>query len=90
MAGEEHLVSLELLVRSEKGVSLESLVSQDLEGHQDQMDLQDSKGRKETPGPGGLEEALAQLEKRGDEEHLVARESRVIQDQKVFRAQWVQ
>lgn len=79
----------EVLVPVEKRVSLESLASQDLEDHQDQTDSQESKGRKETPGPGGLEEALVQLEKREDEEHLVVRENLEIQDKRVFRGQWV-
>lgn len=90
MAEEEHLGNLEALVDLEKRVSLVSLASQDLEDHQDQTDRRDSKERKETPGPGGLEEALVQLEKREDEERLVVRENLEIQDQKVFRGQWVQ
>lgn len=89
-AEEEHLGRLELLVGLVRRVSLESPVSQDLEGLRDQTDLQDSKERKETLGRGGPEEALAPQEKRGDEELSVARESQEIQDRKESRGRWVQ
>lgn len=90
MAEEDHLDCLELLVGLVKGVRLESPVSQDLEGHRGQAQHQDPKERKETPDRGGLEEALAQLEKRGNVELVVARENQEIQDRKVSKGRWVQ
>lgn len=71
-------------------MSLESPVSLDLEGHRGPVDRQDPKEKKETQDQGGLEEALVQLEKRGDGELLVARESLETQECRVSRDHWVQ
>lgn len=89
-AEEDHPGSLELPAGRVKGVRLESPVSLDLEVHRGQTDHRDSKGRKETPDQGGLEEALARLEKRADAELWAVRESRENQDQRVSRGRWVQ